>query len=58
MRRCQHMVEKGRTRNKGLQACRRWLWRKEQGVILDRLTWDVYRCRGGHVTRILVKCFL
>lgn len=53
--RCEHMVEKSRTRNRGLRVCRRWLWRKLETVQLDGLTWDVYRCRGGHVTRILVK---
>ena len=54
MRRCVHMVEKGRS--KALRACRRWLWRLPlETVFLDGLTWDVYRCRRGHVTRLLVK---
>lgn len=47
------MVEKSRRR--GLQACRCWLFRERETVRLDGHTWKVYHCRRGHVTRVLVK---
>ena len=66
MRRCVHMVEKASpyalprpffkpSGLKGLRACGRWLRKPTETVRLDGLTWDLYRCRGGHVTRLLVK---